>query len=203
MGHTSGPGRFRLRDPSARPDVGGLPRGRPGPKPRSRGSLYPPATRTSSVKKDAESSILGKLIQYYQELEKHIEPAPPVTVQRARLLHVLVNLYRNAKEAMLENPEGQRWLTVELTSDREHVHIIVSDTGCGIPADVRERLFTHGFPPKPIGNGFGLHSCANYMADMGGAIRVESDGEGHGATFVLSFVRSDVGEPMEVGAGTG
>ena len=50
-----------------------------------------------------------------------------------------------------------------------------------------ETVFTHGFTTKETGHGFGLHSCANYMAEMGGRMWVESGGGGQGATFVLSF----------------
>jgi signal transduction histidine kinase len=49
------------------------------------------------------------------------------------------------------------------------------------------KVFTHGFTTKETGFGFGLHSSANYMEEMGGSISAESKGEGFGTTFYLKF----------------
>jgi signal transduction histidine kinase len=47
------------------------------------------------------------------------------------------------------------------------------------------RLFTHGFTTKVNGHGFGLHSGALAAKEMGGVLRAQSPGPGHGATFIL------------------
>jgi signal transduction histidine kinase len=49
------------------------------------------------------------------------------------------------------------------------------------------RIFTHGFTTKRSGNGFGLHSCANILKELGGSIHAKSDGPAQGATFTISL----------------
>ena len=61
------------------------------------------------------------------------------------------------------------------------------DNGIGIPADNLTRIFGHGFTTRKEGHGFGLHSGALAAKELGGALTVESDGPGKGATFTLEF----------------
>jgi signal transduction histidine kinase len=64
----------------------------------------------------------------------------------------------------------------------------MSDNGVGIPAANLNKIFNHGFTTrKKGGHGFGLHSGANAAKEMGGTLKVESDGPGHGATFTLEL----------------
>jgi signal transduction histidine kinase len=61
------------------------------------------------------------------------------------------------------------------------------DTGCGIPHENLTRIFSHGFTTKKDGHGFGLHSGAIAAKEMGGILTAESEGAGHGATFMLEL----------------
>jgi two-component system NtrC family sensor kinase len=63
------------------------------------------------------------------------------------------------------------------------VSLAVADTGVGLPPENLTRIFGHGFTTKADGHGFGLHSCALAAGQMGGSLRAESEGLGHGATF--------------------
>src|SRR5262249_55283583 len=120
-----------------------------------------------------------------------------VYAQRSKLVHVLLNVMRNAIDAMDANTEP-RVLTVETgreASGRGFVHI--TDTGKGIPPENVRRLFTHGFTTKRVGHGFGLHFCALAMEEMGGAITVKSAGPGRGATFTLSLAQEATKQPAE------
>lgn len=109
-----------------------------------------------------------------------------IAIQRTKLAHVLVNLIKNAGEAMAQTPSDHRILTVEVGGgDRPFIR--VTDSGEGIPSELIGRIFQHGFTTKLTGHGFGLHACANAMTEMGGAIAAASDGIGRGATFTLSF----------------
>jgi signal transduction histidine kinase len=121
-----------------------------------------------------------KIIRDYHDISK-------VFVQKTKLFHVLVNLIKNAKDAMLEVPETDRRLIISITQDQYHVYIKVTDTGSGIAPDLQETIFAYGYTTKKGGHGFGLHSCANYMTEMNGEIWAESEGPGKGATFVLQF----------------
>jgi two-component system, NtrC family, sensor kinase len=70
----------------------------------------------------------------------------------------------------------------------------VTDTGHGISDEQLQKIFRFGFTTKVNGNGFGLHSSALAMSEMGGGIHVASDG--NGATFTISLpIKSKCEEP--------
>lgn len=110
----------------------------------------------------------------------------PFPIQKAKFIHILVNLIKNAIEALEQIPVNNRRLSIRLYQDRKgQVNIDVSDTGTGIDPNDLTKIFSFGFTTKPHGHGFGLHACANYMREMGGSITVDSLGQGKGATFTL------------------
>jgi DNA-binding LacI/PurR family transcriptional regulator/signal transduction histidine kinase len=127
------------------------------------------------------------LIRYGVVLRKELSDSVPVLVtERAKLIHVLVNLVKNAVEAMRKTPEGARSLTVEAALDGAGlVRIAISDTGEGIAPQDLDRIFSFGFTTKQDGHGFGLHTCALYAGQLGGSLKVHSRGTGRGATFTL------------------
>ena len=65
--------------------------------------------------------------------------------------------------------------------------IQVRDNGIGIKKDELKWIFTHGFTTKKEGHGLGLHSCAIAAQELNGSLRVLSDGQGKGATFILEL----------------
>jgi signal transduction histidine kinase len=118
---------------------------------------------------------------------KDFSEVPNVTIQKTKLIHILVNLFKNAKSALLENLPGNKKIDISIKQDAEAIFMRIMDNGCGIPRENLAKIFSHGFTTKKDGHGFGLHSCANYMKEMGGEMWAESEGEGKGATFVLKF----------------
>jgi DNA-binding LacI/PurR family transcriptional regulator/signal transduction histidine kinase len=119
---------------------------------------------------------------------RELEPLPQIVASRAKLTHVFVNLIKNAVEAMRGVPEDRRCLTVKSALAPEGgLSIHIKDSGEGIPHESLDRIFVYGFTTKGDGNGFGLHTCANYMTQMGGRISVASEGKGHGAVFTVEL----------------
>jgi signal transduction histidine kinase/ligand-binding sensor domain-containing protein len=115
-------------------------------------------------------------------------PAPPVKVERQKVLQILVNLIRNAKEAINENGRTDKRLVVGVRVSAEgRVQIYVKDNGVGIAPENLTRVFAFGYTTKKAGHGFGLHSSANVAQEMGGSLVAQSDGPGHGATFILEL----------------
>jgi signal transduction histidine kinase/DNA-binding LacI/PurR family transcriptional regulator len=127
------------------------------------------------------------LEKYRIEVVRRYESVPKVIVQKTKLFHVLINLFNNARDAMQTIPAKERKLILTLRTHDQDVEILITDTGVGIPPDLLAEIFTSGFTTKKEGHGFGLHSCANYMVEMGGRFWAESPGAGQGATFTLSF----------------
>ncbi len=121
------------------------------------------------------------------EVIEEFDSRPNVTLQKSKLLHILVNLFKNAILSMQNDSEGQKRLIIKTSSKDNSVYLEVSDTGEGIPEENLQKIFAHGFTTRKSGFGFGLHSCANYVSEMGGTISAESDGKGKGARFLLKF----------------
>ncbi len=124
------------------------------------------------------------------EIRVHREFAakPTATLERHKVMQILVNLLTNAKHA-LDKPEVKdKTLTVRIAlNGPASVRISVADTGSGITPESMARLFQHGFTTKPQGHGFGLHHGALAAKEMGGSLTAHSDGAGKGATFTLEF----------------
>jgi DNA-binding LacI/PurR family transcriptional regulator/signal transduction histidine kinase len=128
----------------------------------------------------------GNLDRHRVVVRRELDGIPPFTAPRAKLVHVLVNLVKNGIESMRASPEGKRQLTVRAAREADgRIRLEVRDTGEGISAENLERIFAYGFTTKPDGHGFGLHTCATYMKQMGGSLSVASDGVGQGACFAL------------------
>ncbi len=127
------------------------------------------------------------LSRHSVQVVRDLAPVPLVHAQRSKLVHVLVNLVKNGAEAMQATPLAQRILTVRLRHGDRGVELRVTDAGEGIPEGNLLRVFSYGFTTKTGGHGFGLHTCANHVARMGGTIHAESEGPGKGASFVLRF----------------
>jgi signal transduction histidine kinase len=110
---------------------------------------------------------------------------PSVGLDRTELLQVLVNISRNAIQAMLETPADQRVLTIDavLTSD-ESLQILISDTGCGFSSSIQPRMFETFFTTKSNGTGLGLAICKSIVEGRGGRLTAHSRSEG-GATFSI------------------
>ncbi len=119
---------------------------------------------------------------------REIDPAcGAVRADRHKVLQILVNLIRNAKQAMTAGI-GERVLTLIVEHGEEgRMALRVRDTGVGIPPENLAKIFNHGFTTKPDGHGFGLHGSANAAREMGGNLTGHSDGPGRGATFTLDL----------------
>jgi len=99
-----------------------------------------------------------------------------------------VNLIRNAKHACDDSGSSDKRVTVRaLLNGSDRAQVSVSDNGIGIPPENLIRIFEHGFTTRKSGHGFGLHSSALAASEMGSALRVQSAGPGHGATFTIEF----------------
>ncbi len=113
-----------------------------------------------------------------------------IRADRGHLRQMFMNLFMNAIEAM--SGQGRVSVRSDLVkrSDSSYCRIQVSDTGPGIPADIRERLFTPYFTTKEKGTGLGLSIVEHIVMDHKGEIWFES-GEGAGTTFFIDLPVDD------------
>lgn len=121
------------------------------------------------------------------EVVRDYAELPQLLLDRQRLMQIMINLVKNAKESLMEQLEAHRRLTLRTHGENDRLIIQVIDTGVGIKADNLTRIFSHGFTTKQSGHGFGLHSCANSAAQMNGSLSAQSDGHTAGATFTLNL----------------
>ncbi len=119
--------------------------------------------------------------------ERHIQvhrvldgPLPPVSFDYQQLRQVLINLFKNAMEAM---PRGGE-ITVASRVRRPYVEILVTDTGEGMAPDVISNAFQPYFTTKEKGTGLGLAISQSIVQEHGGVISAEST-PGKGSTFTI------------------
>src|SRR5690606_31800569 len=103
------------------------------------------------------------------ELTLELDPAiPTVFADRVQIEQVLLNLVRNAVEAMQEHRRRPARLTLRSTFDASSVTVAVADTGPGIPPENLPRLFDPYFTTKASGIGLGLSISRSIAEDHGG-----------------------------------
>jgi C4-dicarboxylate-specific signal transduction histidine kinase len=127
-----------------------------------------------------------KVIREYSEI-------PAASVQKHKVMQILINLIKNAKDALEESGCEEKRLLLRTGSVDGRFAVSVTDNGIGILKENLTRIFAHGFTTKKQGNGFGLHSSALAAREMGGALSAHSDGPGRGATFTLELPLTPAG----------
>ena len=103
---------------------------------------------------------------------------------RALMSQVMVNLLKNATEALLEQ-KGERKITIHSTIDaEERIQIELTNNGSAIPAEVAENIFTPFFTTKTDGSGIGLAVSRQIIRLHGGSLRLKHNEEGR-VTFAI------------------
>ncbi|MGB3928556.1 MAG: PAS domain S-box protein [Sphingobium sp.] len=131
-----------------------------------------------------EASVLGLIGARERGIEARFDLDPyasPVFVDRVQIQQVLINLLRNACEAMKDQEE--RRVTVTSQLDRPgFARITVADTGPGVAPEIADRLFTAFVSTKQDGMGLGLSICRTIIEANEGRIWMEP-GKGGGTRF--------------------
>jgi PAS domain S-box-containing protein len=127
-------------------------------------------------------------VRHRAKLVKSYGNVPRVIANESRLGQVLLNLIVNAVQAIPEgNYEGNE-IRLGTAVEGDHVVITVRDTGAGMPADVKARLFTPFFTTKPVGVGTGLGLAISHriITSMNGTITFDSE-VGKGTEFRITL----------------
>jgi len=110
-----------------------------------------------------------------------------VTGDRVRLEQVIVNLLRNALEAVADGPGAAITVTAATAADR--LALRISDEGPGVHPELRDQLFAPFATGRPDGLGLGLAIARTIAREFGGDL-VLADDAGDGATFILTLRRA-------------
>ena len=127
------------------------------------------------------------LVRHEVDVVREYTPVPSIAVEKHKVLQILVNFICNAKYACDEAGISKKQMTVRVAPRDARVQISVTDNGVGISPENLTRIFNHGFTTRKEGHGFGLHSGALAVQEMGGSLEVWSAGLGRGATFTVEL----------------
>jgi signal transduction histidine kinase len=121
-----------------------------------------------------------------------------VTFDPKQLHQVLINLFKNAQEAM---PQGGE-ITIASRVRGANLEVSINDTGPGMPPEVVSRIFQPYFTTKETGTGLGLAICQSIMQEHGGCILADST-PGAGSVFTLQLPLQEIepGAPDDLPSG--
>ena len=154
----------------------------------AKASAFTEAAFLDKLLDQALAMVEASLSRHQVEVLMEIEEVPAITVVKHKVIEILVNLIRNAKQAVIEQNGPLRQVRICLKKySADCIRIEVHDTGVGLAPENLTRIFAHGFTTKRDGHGFGLHSGALAARQLGGSLWAESNGPGLGATFILEL----------------
>jgi two-component system sensor histidine kinase DctS len=130
-----------------------------------------------------ESAAKNRHIRIVREIQGM---RPELMADQVMLEQVLLNLMRNALEAMNDQPPERRRLTIKLSQLENQMEIRVIDLGPGISTEAQEKLFTPFFSTKAEGMGMGLNICRSIIEFHQGRLWIENNPEG-GTIFVITL----------------
>lgn len=150
----------------------------------------------NEVVENAVSVFTGRLEGI--ELETSLAPGlPQVNIDRDQFKRVVVNLVDNAAEAMAESLVRRIFIQTR-AGLADTVELVVADTGCGVSAEDKEKLFLPYFSTKGRGTGLGLAIVNHILSDHNAHIRVD-DNLPTGARFTIEIPAIvEVNEPVSV-----
>ena len=130
--------------------------------------------------------------KYCAKLVTDFDPAlPEVPCLPGEFNQVILNILVNGAHAIIakngDDSSSLGQITVSTRSDGDFAEIRISDTGCGIPDEIQDKLFEPFFTTKEVGKGTGqgLAVARSVIVDKhGGTIRAESEA-GEGSTFII------------------
>ena len=125
------------------------------------------------------ASLADDRITFSSTLPEYL---PALSADKVKLHEVILNLLKNAKEAITE----QGFIKLHAYVENNHLHILISDTGCGIPEEYFESLFDPFVTYKSGGTGLGLAVSKRIVETHGGNLHVESV-VGNGTTFTITL----------------
>jgi two-component system sensor kinase FixL len=106
---------------------------------------------------------------------------PPIWANEIQIQQVLINLLRNAKDAVMAREKSERRIILSVARDRKHpgsIRIKVADSGVGVPPDLRGELFQPFATSKEEGLGLGLALCRSIISAHGGEIWLDDSSPG-------------------------
>ncbi len=152
--------------------------------------LEPEKMDVPAILKELQEDLAERAEGYKVKLDFKADPGfPSVEGDGRSVYRALLNLVKNAFEAFDNNPQARIAVRARVKDD-EHYEIVVEDNACGMPEEVRARLFEAFFSTKgKRGTGLGLMVVARTAKMHQGSVKVESQ-VGVGTKFILTLRRT-------------
>ncbi|MFC1761491.1 AAA family ATPase [Planctomycetota bacterium] len=119
---------------------------------------------------------------------------PSVEVESHRAVQILINLIKNAAQAIEETGRCDGCIRITAQETEGQICLCVEDNGIGIAPDKQEQVFQFGYTTKSDSHGFGLHTSILNARELGGDLSVSSAGTGQGTTFSLMLPTTEAVE---------
>jgi signal transduction histidine kinase len=130
--------------------------------------------------------LSGLPIKQAIKVKKDYGEINTIKIDKVKLFQVLGNLISNAKDALLASSNQNKTLTIKTRlTNADQIEIEIADNGIGISKSDLSKIFIFGFTTKKAGHGFGLHSTALAVNELGGEIHFSSEGDEKGAIFTI------------------
>jgi PAS domain S-box-containing protein len=153
----------------------------------AKSTAIPEQVEVIDLIEDALRINTGAMERHRVKVVREYSETSQISVEKHKVLQILVNLIRNAKYACDDSGRQDKQIILRVVNGNGSIKIAVIDNGVGIPAENMTRIFHHGFTTRKDGHGFGLHSGALAAKEIGGNLTAFSEGPGYGATFILEL----------------
>jgi PAS domain S-box-containing protein len=149
--------------------------------------LYPRQKMPTNLRETLENTL--NLVRYDHQFKKieirtDVHDTPPIRIDPDQIQQVFLNLILNARDAM---PDGGS-LDIFIGQTDDQVRMVFADTGSGIGAEVKDKVFDPFFSTKgpSKGTGLGLSICYSIIKDHGGTIEIDS-AKDRGTKFIITI----------------
>lgn len=120
------------------------------------------------------------------DIKFKVDVVPDVVINchSVQISQVLINLLKNASDALEDHIEEEKWISINFRSDVEYFYFIISNSGDKISHEVASRIFNPFFTTKDTGTGLGLSISQTIMKDHGGELYLDINNYDN-TTFVI------------------
>ncbi|AWG43114.1 two-component sensor histidine kinase [Candidatus Borreliella tachyglossi] len=125
----------------------------------------------------------------------NLKKVSPVLIDEKLLRQVIINIVKNAEEALLESNKKIKKIDISTYENEDKIYLNIKDNGDGIKNETKDEIFKPQFSTKEKGSGIGLTISYKIIKEHGGEIFVESKNT-QGTTFTITLPQLNIGKML-------